>query len=101
MLRLIFALVLASALPLMFLSGVTAQTVSTIPSRPGVAVPVLVLDAPRVRATVLLFAGGDGILALNGGQPTRLLGNSLVRNRHRLLDAGLRVVLVDAPSDRR
>ncbi len=81
-------------------SGAPAQTTATVPSRPGVAVPVLVLEAPRVRATVILLAGGDGILALHRNQPMRLLGNALVRNRLRILDAGLRVVLVDAPSDR-
>ncbi len=94
------ALFLVVSLHLPVISVAEAQAQTTIPSRPGVAVPVLIIEAPRVRATILLFAGGDGILALNGGKPTRLLGNSLVRNRFRLLDAGLRVVLVDAPSDR-
>jgi hypothetical protein len=69
--------------------------------RPGITVNTLVLTpTTQAKATVILLPGGDGWLAIAGGQPTRLLGNFLVRTRTGLLGQGFRTVLVDAPSDR-
>lgn len=69
--------------------------------RPGITVNTLVLTPPTAaKGTAILLPGGDGWLAIAGGQPTRLLGNFLVRTRTGLLGQGFRTVLVDAPSDR-
>ncbi len=50
-------------------------------------------------ASVILFAGGNGILALSPTGIGSLGGNFLVRNRQRFADEGLLVAVVDAPSD--
>jgi pimeloyl-ACP methyl ester carboxylesterase len=79
----------------------TSLVVEDIPSRPGVTQRVLVLSPPQAKATVVLFAGGNGGLqlrpdaSLGGGS-----GNFLVRSRQLFVDEGLMVVLIDAPSDR-
>ncbi|MGH7310167.1 MAG: alpha/beta hydrolase, partial [Candidatus Rokuibacteriota bacterium] len=81
-----------------------AQTPSVldIPTRPGVTQRVLVLGPERPRAAVLLFAGGRGGLQITpSGSLTWGEGNFLIRSRQLFASHGLRVVLVDAPSDRR
>jgi pimeloyl-ACP methyl ester carboxylesterase len=79
----------------------TSLSVEDIPSRPGVMQRVLVLSPPQPKATVVLFSGGNGGLQLRpDGSLGAGSGNFLVRSRQLFVDAGLRVVLVDAPSDR-
>jgi hypothetical protein len=69
--------------------------------RPGVTVKYLGLS-PKVKArnAVILFAGGDGLLALqpNGAIGTNLSGNFLVRSRHRFVQRNLFVAVVDTPN---
>jgi pimeloyl-ACP methyl ester carboxylesterase len=51
-------------------------------------------------ASVILFAGGDGHLALTAAGPRQLEGNFLVRTRLRWAREGFLVAVLDTPSDR-
>jgi hypothetical protein len=69
--------------------------------RPGVTVKYLALSPKvRPRSAVILFAGGDGLLALqpNGAIGTNLSGNFLVRSRDRFVQRNLFVAVVDTPN---
>jgi pimeloyl-ACP methyl ester carboxylesterase len=72
-----------------------------IPTRPGVTQPFLLIQ-PNIKpvASVILFAGGHGRLALSPQGMEWGNGNFLVRNRERFAEKGFVVVLIDAPSDR-
>jgi hypothetical protein len=74
----------------------------TVPAaRPG-ATQAMLLIRPRTTpaATVILLAGGDGVVALTASGPSRLQGNFLLRTRQRFADEGLLVAVLDVPSDR-
>jgi pimeloyl-ACP methyl ester carboxylesterase len=76
-----------------------ADDIRTIPTRPGVTDAfILVRPSGAPVASVILFAGGNGLLALGSGKPG-LGGNFLVRNRARFAGQGLLVAVVDTPSD--
>jgi hypothetical protein len=77
------------------------EEVRTIPARPGVTESFLLVK-PRGApvASVILLAGGDGVLALTPSGPSRLQSNFLVRTRQRFANAGLLVAVLDSPSDR-
>jgi pimeloyl-ACP methyl ester carboxylesterase len=96
---------LVAAASVMALAGsgqraVATDTLRTIPTRPGVSQPfLLVRPAGRPVAGVLLFAGGHGALNLHAPR-MGLAGNFLVRNRGRFAAQGLLVAAVDTPSDR-
>jgi hypothetical protein len=65
--------------------------------------PSLLLSPREPKATVVLFAGGDGGLHIAAGgrfQYGNLAGNFLVRSRHLFVEHDLAVAIVDAPSDR-
>jgi dienelactone hydrolase len=75
-------------------------TLAEIETRPGVTLPLLIVEPAGAPAAVaLLFPGGNGKVALwkNNPPPSR---NFLVRTRVAFAAAGLAAV-VDAPSDRR
>jgi hypothetical protein len=76
-----------------------------VPSRAGVTVPISVEPPARgeARAWVLLFVGAEGNLKLDasGGPTSPLATIFIIQSRQHLKTAGLGVVLVDAPSDRR
>lgn len=93
----LLALVLAGATA----AHAEAQDLRAIPSRPGVTESFLVVrpSGPPV-ASVILLAGGDGVIALTPSGPSRLQGNFLLRTRQRFAAAGLLAVALDAPSDR-
>jgi len=94
------ALILAGALVLggVDLAG-AADDIRTIPTRPGVTQAfILVQSRGAPVASVILFAGGNGLLALGSGK-VGLGGNFLVRNRARFASEGLLVAVMDAPSD--
>jgi len=79
----------------------TAQTVVDIPTRSGVTQRMIVLSPPDPKAAVILFAGGHGGLQVSAyGSMKWGEGNFLVRTRQLFADAGLTVVVIDAPSDR-
>ncbi len=92
------ALLLAASLPLP--AGALDEEVRTVPARPGVTESFLLLrpDGPPV-ASVIIFAGGDGNLALTPSGLGQLQGNFLVRTRGRWVHEGLLVAILDTPSD--
>ena len=73
----------------------------TIPTRPGVTQPFLLIrPADKPIASVILFAGAHGRLALSPRGIGWGEGNFLVRNRERFAQSGFIVAVIDAPSDR-
>ncbi|MDW5441254.1 alpha/beta hydrolase [Polaromonas sp. SM01] len=79
----------------------TTQKVVDIPSRPGVTQRFVYISPPAPKAAVILLAGGHGGLQISAnGAYTWGAGNFLVRTRQQFADAGLAVVVIDAPSDR-
>jgi pimeloyl-ACP methyl ester carboxylesterase len=78
------------------------EEVRTIPTRRGVTVSFLLLRPPGPPvASVVLFAGGDGDLALTAEGIHQLQGNFLVRTRARWMREGFLVAILDQPSDRK
>jgi hypothetical protein len=77
-----------------------AEEVRTIPARPGVTESFLLLrpEGPPA-ASVIIFAGGDGNLALTPSGLRLLQGNFLVRTRERWVREGFQVAILDSPSD--
>lgn len=72
-----------------------------LPTRPGITQRFLLLDPEKPEAAVVLLAGGHGGLQLSSeGIPKWGEGNFLVRTRQLFASKGLRVAVVDAPSDR-
>ena len=54
---------------------------------------------PTAFASVVLLAGGDGVLGLDAqGRITQLGGNFLIRSAYRFLDAGVNVAILNARS---
>jgi hypothetical protein len=78
------------------------QEVVTVEVRPDVTMKHLLIQGsdPPI-ATVILLAGGDGVLALqpSGTIASALEHNVLIRARERFARAGLAVAAVDAASD--
>jgi pimeloyl-ACP methyl ester carboxylesterase len=73
----------------------------TVPTRPGVTNGfLLVRPAGPPIASVILFAGGHGGLALSESGIGWGARNFLVRTRARFAEHGLLVAVIDAPSDR-
>lgn len=75
-----------------------AGSVETIPTRSGATLSFLEINRSGQTAVILL-PGGGGTLRLRSGRPR--LGNFLVRSRSLFAAQGFRVVVPDAPSDRR
>ncbi|HET8532563.1 MAG TPA: alpha/beta hydrolase [Methylomirabilota bacterium] len=76
------------------------EEVCTVPARPGVTESFLLLRPERAAvATVIIFAGGDGNLALTPAGLGQLQGNFLVRTRQRWVREGFLVAILDTPSD--
>jgi hypothetical protein len=75
-------------------------SVKDIPTRAGVTQRVLLIKPEKPVASVVLFAGGSGLVAIGAdGRPGRG-GNFLVRSREHFAREQLLVAVVDAPSDR-
>ena len=78
--------------------------VVSVPVRPGVTMNYLEIKGKEPpRATVVLFAGGNGVLALapSGEIGTDLSLNFLIRSRKHFASAGLAVAALDVASDLR
>jgi hypothetical protein len=76
------------------------MSVRDIPTRPGVTQRVLLIKPLQPVASVILFAGGNGLVQIAAdGRPGRG-GNFLVRSRDLFAQEGLLVAVLDAPSDR-
>jgi pimeloyl-ACP methyl ester carboxylesterase len=77
------------------------SAVKTLESRPGVTESFLLVqpETPPV-ASVVLFAGGEGVINLQrAGNPSWGRGNFLVRSRGLFAQEGFLVALLDVPSD--
>ena len=76
--------------------------VADIPTRPGVHVRVEITPPPGdARGILVLFAGGNGILAIaEDGTLRSGKGNFLIRTRAEFAKVGFWIVAFDAPSDR-
>jgi pimeloyl-ACP methyl ester carboxylesterase len=90
-------MLIAALLGLAALVGATTaqadEETVRLPTRPGVTQPFLLLAPPgKPVASVILFSGGNGILA-------RTRGNFLIRTRRKFAAAGFLVAAVDVPSD--
>jgi pimeloyl-ACP methyl ester carboxylesterase len=97
--RLLAALLAAVVLPLP--ARAAAEELRTIPTRPGVTQSYLLLrPSGPPTATVVLFAGGDGDVALSAAGIGKLQGNFLLRTRQRWVREGFLVAIADRPSDR-
>ena len=83
-------------------SPAVAQTprVVDVPTRAGVTQRILLLPTANAKATVILFAGGDGGIQIAPDGSIRRSGNFLVRSRELFAAQGLAVAAIDAPSDR-
>lgn len=69
-----------------------AQERGELPTRPGVTQPVLITAAPTPVANVILFPGGNGLVASVGN-------NFLLRVAPRFVAQGMTVAVADSPSD--
>ncbi|MEX2222376.1 MAG: alpha/beta hydrolase [Candidatus Rokuibacteriota bacterium] len=91
-------LLLVAALP----ARAAGEEIRMVPARPAVTEALLLLrPAGKAVAGVILFAGGDGHLALSPAGIGRLQGNFLLRTRMRWVREGFLVGILDAPSDRK
>ena len=94
----LLALLVASALP-----AWAAESVLTLTPRPSVTLRVLVDRPAAPIGSVVLMAGGDGVLDLDaqGNIGSGLRGNHLVRTRADYVKAGYAVFVPDIASDQR
>ncbi|WP_293759738.1 alpha/beta hydrolase [uncultured Aquitalea sp.] len=78
-----------------------AEQVVTLSPRPDISLRYLLVtpDKPPL-ASLVLFAGGDGVLRLSENGALGVGGNFLVRTRAQWAAQGFQVAVVDAPSDR-
>jgi pimeloyl-ACP methyl ester carboxylesterase len=91
-------LIVALLLPL---TAFAAQvSVKDIPTRPGVTQRVLLIKPEQPVASVVLFAGGNGLVHIGPDGNIGRGGNFLVRTRELFAQQNLAVAVVDAPSDR-
>ena len=94
-------LLLAAALPAPA-ARAADEEVRTNPARPGDTDSfLLVRPAGPPVASVIIFAGGDGNLAMTANGIAQLQGNFLVRTRMRWVREGFVVAILDRPSDRK
>ena len=97
--RIIFVVVLALLVLRPCVSA--SEELVTIPTRPGVTQSFLLLrPSDKPSASIILFAGGHGRLALSEHKIGWGETNFLVRNRERFCREALLVAVMDAPSDR-
>jgi hypothetical protein len=86
-------------------SALAATTTSlvTLGTRASVTQKFILIKPDQPVGTVILFAGGNGVLNLQevNGSPVinSLSGNFLVRTRQEYVNRGFMVAVVDAPSD--
>lgn len=86
----------------LFSTPVAAQFVEALTLRPGVKQNILILepDGPP-KASVVLFAGGDGEIGIDENGTIDSVGNFLVRSRDLFRKHGLRVAVYDMPDETR
>jgi hypothetical protein len=94
---------LARVMLLVPLIGTAAELqtmVRDVPTRPGVHQRILLIAPERPAASVILFAGGSGLVDIRADGTLGRRGNFLVRSRHFFARERLLVAVIDAPSDR-
>jgi len=80
-------------------------SIVSIPTPRGVQQPFILIKPDRAIASVILIAGGNGVLKLTGARPPAVgahdfvAGNFLVRSREKFAGHGFLVAVVDVPSD--
>jgi pimeloyl-ACP methyl ester carboxylesterase len=103
-LRLIVLLGISSLATLNVALAEGASIVS-IPTPRGVQQPFILTKPDHAIASVILFAGGNGVLGLNRVPPPAVgahalvNGNFLVRSREKFAGHGFMVAVIDVPSD--
>lgn len=95
-----FFLVCMTLLPGMLHAAAAESIVRDIEGRPGTFTRVLIVKPEKTLATVILFAGGNGILNIAPDGTIGSGGNFLVRSRASFVRHQLMAVVIDAPSDR-
>jgi hypothetical protein len=91
---------LADSVTKVSFGGTPDYSYMSLSARPGATQAFLLMDVEDAAATVILFAGGDGWLNLNPlGFGSNLQANFVVRTRDLYTAHGIRVAIVDAPSD--
>lgn len=79
---------------------INADELITLETRPGVQQKFILMTPEKPVASVILFAGGDGVLEITGSSSiNKKENNFLVRSRDKFFDNGFVVAIVDAPSD--
>lgn len=76
-----------------------AQDGVTLKTRPDVEQKFILIKPEKPVASVILFAGGNGVLGISGSSIYEKENNFLVRSRDYFVDNGFIVAIVDAPSD--
>lgn len=94
------SLVLAFILLAPLFSMAAEISVRDVPTRPGVTQRVLLIKPEQPVASVILFAGGNGLVQIGPDASVGRGGNFLVRSREHFAQAGFLVAVIDAPSDR-
>jgi hypothetical protein len=103
-LRLIVLLGMSSLATLNVARAGSASIVS-IPTPRGVQQPFILIKPDHAIASVILFAGGNGVLRLNKVPPPAVeanafvAGNFLVRSREKFAGHAFMVAVIDVPSD--
>ncbi|HET9405556.1 MAG TPA: alpha/beta hydrolase [Burkholderiales bacterium] len=95
-----FFLGCVALLPGVIHAAATESFVNDIEGRPGTFTRVLVVKPEKAVATVILFAGGNGILNIAPDGSVGNSGNFLVRSRESFAQHHLMTAVIDAPSDR-
>ena len=92
---------ITSALLLLILSIHTyAAELISLDTRQGVQQKFILIKPEKPVASVILFAGGNGILELSGSSSINQKENNfLIRSRDYFVDHGFIVAIIDAPSD--
>ncbi len=77
-----------------------SQRVVDVATRAGVTQRILLLQTEIAKASVILFAGGNGGIQIAPDGSIRRSGNFLARSRDLFASQELNVAVIDAPSDR-
>lgn len=79
----------------------TSTQVVDLPTRPGVTQRFIYSAPTQVKASAILFAGGHGGLQISAaGELAWGGGNFVVRTRQQLVEQGIAIAVLDAPSER-
>lgn len=82
-------------------TNTTADELITLDTRSGVQQKFILMKPDKPVASVILFAGGHGMLDLQGSSDINWGSNNfLVRTREKFVEQGFIVAVVDAPSDK-